>query len=329
MKILVTGGAGFIGSHIVDGLLSAGHAVAVIDDLSSGSRDNLPPQVPLHVVDIVDQKSVQRVFEVERPEAVCHQAAQMSVSRSVREPLFDAQVNCIGLINVLDAAARQGCGRFVFASSGGVLYGDVTVPAPESTPSNPLTPYGITKWVGERYLKFFAEEHGFAAVALRYSNVYGPRQNPHGEAGVVAIFSKKLLAGERATINGDGRYVRDYVYGPDVARANVIAITAPLPEVRPKTLVSLNIGTGIGTDVNELEAMIRSRVGDMLARRGGAVSLPEPVHGPARPGDLRSNLLDAKLAEAVLGWRPSVPLGEGLAQTVGWFGEQSTPVGRA
>jgi UDP-glucose 4-epimerase len=319
MKILVTGGAGFIGSHIVDGLLAAGHAVAVIDDLSSGDRANLPAGVPLHVVDIVDGKAVAAVFDAERPDAVCHQAAQMSVSRSVREPLFDAQVNCIGLINVLDAAARQGCRRVVFASSGGVLYGDVTSPAPESTPANPVSPYGITKWVGERYLKFFAEEHGLATVALRYSNVYGPRQNPHGEAGVVAIFCKKLLAGEPATINGDGRYIRDYVYGPDVARANVIALTHDLPQVQPKTLTSLNIGTGIGTDVNDLESMIRVAVRSMLERRGRGAELPLPLHGPARPGDLRSNLVDASLAGRVLGWRPEVSLADGIAKTAEWF----------
>ncbi|MFN5755941.1 MAG: NAD-dependent epimerase/dehydratase family protein [Planctomycetia bacterium] len=319
MKIIVTGGAGFIGSHIVDGLLAAGHAVAVIDDLSSGDRANLPVGVPLHVVDIVDAKAVAGVFATERPDAVCHQAAQMSVSRSVREPVFDAQVNCIGLINVLDAAAHHGCRRVVFASSGGVLYGDVTTPAPESTPANPVSPYGITKWVGERYLKFFAEEHGLATVALRYSNVYGPRQNPHGEAGVVAIFCKKLLAGEKATINGDGRYVRDYVYGPDVARANVIALTHDLSQVQPKTLTSLNIGTGIGTDVNELEAMIRTAVGSVLERRGRTANLPEPVHGPARAGDLRSNLVDAALAGRVLGWRPEVSLAEGIAKTAEWF----------
>jgi UDP-glucose 4-epimerase len=211
MKILVTGGAGFIGSHIVDRLVAAGHAVSVLDDLSSGARENLPAAVPLHVADIVDAAAVARVFDAEQPDAVCHQAAQMSVSRSVREPRFDAEVNCIGLINVLDAAARHRCGRFVFASSGGVLYGDVTAPAPEDTPADPVSPYGITKWVGERYLRFYAAEHGLAAVALRYSNVYGPRQNPHGEAGVVAIFCRKLLAGEPARINGDGRYVRDYV----------------------------------------------------------------------------------------------------------------------
>jgi len=322
MNILVTGGAGFIGSHIVDGLIAAGHRVAVLDDLSSGSRDNLPPGVPLHVADIVDPLAVGRVFDAARPDAVCHQAAQMSVSRSVREPLFDAQVNCIGLINVLEAAARHGCRRIVFASSGGVLYGEVTTPAPESTPANPVSPYGITKWVGERYLKFFAEEHRMATVALRYSNVYGPRQNPHGEAGVVAIFCKKLLAGEPARVNGDGRYVRDYVFGPDVARANVLALTADLPAVAPGTLTSLNIGTGLGSDVNELEAMIRAAVGEALMRRGRGGPLPPPEHGQARPGDLRSNLVDASRASELLGWRPTVSLDAGLSLTAEWFADR-------
>jgi UDP-glucose 4-epimerase len=322
MKILVTGGAGFIGSHIVDGLRAAGHSVAVIDDLSSGARDNLPAAVPLHVVDIVDAAAVQGVVATERPDAICHQAAQMSVSRSVREPLFDAQVNCIGLINVLDAAAAAGCRRFVFASSGGVLYGDVATPVPEDAPADPVSPYGITKWVGERYLRFYAAEHGMAAVALRYSNVYGPRQNPHGEAGVVAIFSKKLLAGTPSTINGDGRYVRDYVYGPDVARANIAALTKDIPEVRPGTLTSLNIGTGIGTDVNELEASLRATVDRIRAARGQPPA-PAPLHGPARPGDLRSNLVDAARAGRILGWRPAVSLPEGLGLTARWFAEQA------
>jgi UDP-glucose 4-epimerase len=323
MNILVTGGAGFIGSHIVDGLLAAGHQVAVIDDLSSGARENLPPGVPLHVVDIVDGAAVRGVFERERPEAVCHQAAQMSVSRSVREPLFDAQVNCIGLINVLDAAVATGCRRFVFASSGGVLYGDVTTPAPETTPANPVSPYGITKWVGERYLAFYAQEHGLAAVALRYSNVYGPRQNPHGEAGVVAIFCKKLLAGQAATINGDGRYVRDYVFGPDVAAANVAALTRDLPGVTAGTLTSLNIGTGVGTDVNELEAVVRGEVARVLEARGTSARLPAPVHGPARAGDLRSNLVSAARAADVLGWRPTVAFSDGVARTVAWFADRA------
>ena len=323
MKVLVTGGAGFIGSHIVDRLLADGHHVAVIDDLSSGSRGNLPEDVPLHVADIVDTAAVADVIARERPEAICHQAAQMSVSRSVREPLFDAQVNCIGLINVLDAAVANGCRRVVFASSGGVLYGEATSPAPETTAANPISPYGITKWVGERYLSFYAREHGLAAVALRYSNVYGPRQNPHGEAGVVAIFSKKLLAGESATINGDGRYIRDYVYGPDVAEANFVALTANLPQVQPGTLTSLNIGTGIGTDVNELEAVIRQHVAAQIATQAKAVSLPTPVHGPARAGDLRSNLVDASLAADVLGWKPTRTLSDGIGETVSWFAQRA------
>jgi UDP-glucose 4-epimerase len=323
MRVLVTGGAGFIGSHIVDALLAAGHDVAVLDDLSSGARDNLPAGVPLHFADIVDPAAVARVFAAARPDAVCHQAAQMSVSRSVREPLFDAQVNCIGLINVLEAAARQSVRRVVFASSGGVFYGDVTIPAPETTPPNPSSPYGITKWVGERYLRFFAVEHGMETVALRYSNVYGPRQNPHGEAGVVAIFCKRLLAGEASRINGDGCYVRDYVFGPDVARANLLALTSRSPQLAAGTLTSLNIGTGRGADVNEIEGMIRHAVGAALARGGGSTSLPPPEHGPARPGDLRSNLVDAALAGAVLGWRADVRLEEGLALTAEWFAARS------
>jgi nucleoside-diphosphate-sugar epimerase len=245
------------------------------------------------------------------------------------QQVYDEPVNAFvaGFIgsptmNFLDAAVRTGCGRFVFASSGGVLYGDVTAPAPEATPANPVSPYGITKWVGERYLKFYAEEHGLAAVALRYSNVYGPRQNPHGEAGVVAIFCKKLLAGEPATINGDGRYVRDYVYGPDVARANLIAITADLPAIQPKTLTSLNIGTGLGTDVNELEAQLRQALAATLADRGRSAPLPPPLHGPARPGDLRSNLVDASRAAQLLGWKPTVSFADGLASTATWFADR-------
>ena len=323
MKTLVTGGAGFIGSHIVDALLAAGHAVAVLDDLSSGSADNLPTGVPLHQVDIRDAAAVAEVFATEQPDTVCHQAAQMSVSRSMREPLFDAQVNCIGLINVLDAAVATGCRRVVFASSGGVLYGDVTTPASETTPANPISPYGITKWVGEKYLQFYAREHGLAAVALRYSNVYGPRQNPHGEAGVVAIFCRKLLALEPARINGDGRYVRDYVYGPDVAAANLAALTLGNAAVPPGQLVSLNIGTGIGTDVNQLENMLRNQMADLLAAAGRPTALPPPDHGPARTGDLRSNLVAADRAADVLAWRPTTSLEAGLATTARWFLEQA------
>ena len=324
MRVMVTGGAGFIGSHIADALLAAGHEVGVIDDLSSGSRDNLPATVPFEVVDIRDRAAVFAAFATFRPEVVCHQAAQMSVSRSVRDPLFDAEVNGIGLINVLDAAVAQACRRVVFASSGGVLYGEQTAPAPEETPADPVSPYGITKWVGERYLKFYAAEHGLGAMALRYSNVYGPRQNPHGEAGVVAIFLNRFLAGQPATINGDGRYVRDYVYGGDVARANVLALTAPDERVPRGRLTSLNIGTGIGTDVVELESRIRRGLAEVTGKQGGAVSYPDPLHGPARPGDLRSNIVDASLAGKVLGWRPEVGLEDGISRTAAWFAARKT-----
>lgn len=205
MKVLVTGGAGFIGSHIVDELLAAGHTPVVLDNLSTGRKENLPGDVVLHEVDICQRDAVRKVFEQEHPEAVCHQAAQMSVGRSVKEPSFDAEVNILGFLNVLEAAAETGAKRIVFASSGGVLYGDVTEPQPETCPANPISPYGISKWAGERYLRFFTAEHGLETVALRYSNVYGPRQNPHGEAGVVAIFCQRMLAGEPTRINGDGQ----------------------------------------------------------------------------------------------------------------------------
>jgi UDP-glucose 4-epimerase len=229
------------------------------------------------------------------------------------------------LFNVLDAAVARGCSRFVFASSGGVLYGEQTTPAPEDTPADPVSPYGITKWVGERYLKFYAAEHGLGAMALRYANVYGPRQNPHGEAGVVAIFLKRYLAGQTATINGDGRYVRDYVYGGDVARANLLALTASDDRIPRGRLTSLNIGTGIGTDVVDLEARIRSGLVDVMTRSGRPASYPAPLHGPARAGDLRSNIVDARRAETVLGWRPEVGLEEGIGRTAVWFaGQPST-----
>jgi UDP-glucose 4-epimerase len=210
----------------------------------------------------------------------------------------------------------------VFASSGGVLYGDVTEPALETAPANPLSPYGITKWAGEKYLNFFAREHGLTSVALRYSNVFGPRQNPHGEAGVVAIFCKQFLNGHAAHINGDGKYVRDYVYGPDVAAANLAAIELSKASFASEKVVSLNIGTGIGTDVNELEEKLRTHIGLLRECAGERKILPGPEHGPERVGDLRSNLLDASLASNVLGWKPTHSLDEGLEATSHWFFEK-------
>lgn len=310
VRIIVTGGAGFIGSHVVDLFRKRGHVVAALDDLSSGTRENLPDGVPLFVADVRDLDAVGRVFNEFRPTAVCHQAAQMSVSRSVREPAFDAQTNILGLINVLEAGVAVGVKRVTFASSGGVLYGDVDEPAPEDAPCSPVSPYGISKWAGEKYLEFFAREHGLQSVALRYSNVYGPRQNPHGEAGVVAIFCKKMLAGEACTINGDGGCIRDYVYVDDVARANVLALTGDLKE----RFVAFNIGTAVGTDVNQLELGLRKEF-ERIAGRKALL----PKYGPPRAGDLRSNLISPARAAARLGWQPEVNLECGLRQTFDWF----------
>lgn len=315
MRVLVSGGAGFIGSHIVDGLLSKGHQPFVVDDLSTGSRQNLPQGVPLFEVDVCDGEQLKSVFDEVRPDWVCHQAAQMSVSRSMREPVYDARVNVIGLLQVLENSARTGVKRIVFASSGGVLYGDVSTPATEDCQARPISPYGIAKWVGEQYLQFFAREHGLQAVALRYANVYGPRQNPHGEAGVVAIFSKRLLAGEPATINGDGRYVRDYVYVTDVARANILALESSLPN----SFLPLNIGTGSGTDVNELAELVRGHVQSIWKAAGSTDVAPVCLHGEARIGDLRTNLVCADQARLTLGWKPEIPLADGLRDTVAWF----------
>jgi UDP-glucose 4-epimerase len=211
----------------------------------------------------------------------------------------------------------------VFASSGGVLYGDVTQPALETAPANPISPYGITKWTGEKYLDFYAREHGLTSVALRYSNVFGPRQNPHGEAGVIAIFCKQLLNGHAAHINGDGKYIRDYVYGPDVAAANLAAIELSKESFASEKVVRLNIGTGIGTDVNELEEKLRTHIELLRKCAGEKTILPGPEHGPERVGDLRSNLLDASLASNVLNWKPTHSLDEGLGATSHWFFEKN------
>jgi len=319
MKVIVTGGAGFIGSHIVDALLAKGHTPVALDNLVSGVRQNLPANVPLYEVDICDAKRVAAVFDEVRPDGVCHQAAQMSVSRSMRDPVFDAENNVMGLLNVFDNSARVGVKRIVFASSGGVLYGEVTAPATEDFPRRPMSAYGISKWVGEQYLEFYARERGLQGVALRYSNVYGPRQNPHGEAGVVAIFCKAMLAGRTATINGDGRYVRDYVYGPDVARANVLA----LETVLKSDFSAFNIGTGTGVDVNEVAAQLLSFTQGHLQKINSPIKVPACRHGEARAGDLRSNLVSPELAAEQLGWKPSIGLSDGLRETVKWFAENS------
>jgi len=318
MRVLVTGGAGFIGSHIVDGLLAAGDEPYIVDDLSTGRRANLRPEVPFFEVDIRDPGQMAEVFDEVRPQAVCHQAAQMSVTLSMREPAFDAEVNIVGLLRLLENSVRTQVSRFVFASSGGALYGDVETPADEQHPQSPLSAYGISKAVGEQYLKFFARERGLSCVALRYANVYGPRQNPEGEAGVVAIFSTKLLSGERPTIFGDGSLVRDYVFVKDVAAANLLAIQKPFANA----FTAINIGTGIGTTVQGLANDIRAACQQVWDRRNSHQSVPEPGYGPPRAGDLRSSLISPALARQILGWQPTVTLAAGLQETVDWFAQR-------
>jgi UDP-glucose 4-epimerase len=275
--------------------------------------------VPLEVVDIRDANRLADAFARHHPQAVCHQAAQMSVSRSVREPRVDAEINLIGLLNVLQCACEQQASRFVFASSGGVMYGDVFEPADEEAPCRPISPYGISKWCGEQYLRFYAREHNLPCIALRYANVYGPRQNPHGEAGVVAIFCRQMLAGVQATIHGDGSCVRDYVYVDDVAAANVAALTHAVPDV----FQALNIGTGIGTDVNALADELWRACRAACSLPG---DIPPPQHGPPRAGDLRSNIVSTRRAREVLGWAPRTSLSAGLKTTVEWFVERALPV---
>jgi UDP-glucose 4-epimerase len=302
MKVLVTGGAGFIGSHISDQLLAAGHDVAVVDDLSSGKRENLSDKARLHVLDIRSPE-LGKVFAEEKPEVVIHCAAQISVSRSVREPAFDATVNLVGPLNMLQHCVETGVRKIIFSSSGGTVYGEVPgEPAPENTVFAPMSPYGISKMAFEYYLEFFRQEFGLTYTALRYGNVYGPRQDPHGEAGVVAIFSKMMLSGKTPTINGDGKYYRDYVYAGDVARANVICLNKGDNR-------AFNVGTAITTDVNELYAVLKK-----------VIEFPnEANHGPHRPGDLRRSVLAIDRAREELGWVPQMTLEEGFRNTVEYF----------
>lgn len=322
-RVLVTGGAGFIGSHIVERVLQRGDDVAVLDNLSTGARENLPAGVPFFMADTRHRQRVAAVFEEWRPEVVCHQAAQMSVSLSVREPSFDAEVNVLGLLNVLENCVRTSVRRVVFASSGGVLYGEVAEPADEESPQRPISPYGISKQMGEQYLQFFANEHGLESVALRYANVYGPRQNPHGEAGVVAIFCQRMLAGEPTTIHGDGGCRRDYVAVSDVAEANLLSMALPMTD----RFAAFNIGTGIGTNVNQLAERLLSLCQSASRRLGSAIECPRPVHGPARAGDLQSNLLNCRKAGEQLGWRPQTTLTDGLSSAVDWFANRLTERG--
>ena len=303
MRVLVTGGAGFVGSHVAESLLKRGHEVAVVDDLSSGKRANVPQGAAFFEEDV--RSGCANAFRSFRPEAVCHLAAQMDVRRSVREPGFDADVNVLGTVRLLESCVRHGVGRVVFASTGGAVYGEQReFPAPEEHPQWPVSPYGVSKLAGERYLNCYHAQHGLPYAALRYANVYGERQDPYGEAGVVAIFSGNLAAGRPSIIFGGGEQTRDYVYVGDVARANVLALEDDA------ALGAYNVGTGVETSVVELYEKMASLSGRDLP----------PEHGPARPGEQSRSSVDPTKAARELGWKPEVDLASGLQRTMRFFG---------
>jgi UDP-glucose 4-epimerase len=306
VKILVTGGAGFIGSHIVDLFLSAGHEVCVVDDLSTGFRHNVPPQVPLHVVDIRDSQLAD-VFESEKPEVVCHQAARANVRESFEKPLLYAEVNILGSLNVLECCRRFHVRKVIYASTGGAVYGAPEwLPVTEQHPINPLDPYGASKHHVEHYLHLYEKNFGIAYTSLRYPNVYGPRQNPFGEAGVVAIFARQMLDEIRPVINGTGEQERDFVSAMDIAQANLSALTKGDGEI-------MNIGSGIATSVNT----IYSTLAELTGYREKA------VYGPAKAGEVFKIYLNAGRAKEILGWTPNISLKEGLGATVEYFRKSS------
>jgi UDP-glucose 4-epimerase len=302
VRVLITGGAGFIGSQIADAHRRRGDDVAVVDSLASGRRDFVPNGARFYEIDVRDS-ALAEVFARERPEVVNHHAAQASVSVSVRDPILDADVNVLGTLRVAMLSAQHGARQVIFASTGGALYGDpARLPADEATPIRPLSPYGCAKAVAEQYLALYERLHELGAICLRYANVYGPRQDPHGEAGVVAIFTRALLAGRTATIHGDGEQTRDFVFVDDVVRANLAAADRGARG-------AYNIGTGRATSVNTIYGALARLTGSKAAA----------ASGPPRPGDVRHITLDAAAAAAALGWSPATSIDDGLAATVDWF----------
>ena len=302
MKICVTGGAGFIGSHVVDGFIDQKHEVVVIDNLSMGRMENLNPKAKFYLMDI-RSKEVEKVFENEEFDVICHHAAQMDVRTSVEDPFFDADVNILGSLNLLHNCVRFNVNKFLFASTGGAVYGNqLTYPCDENHINDPVSPYGVGKLTVEKYLYYYAVEFGIRYVSLRYANIYGPRQNAQGEAGVVAIFCDRLLRGQQPIINGDGKQTRDYVYVGDVVKANLGALAFKENEI-------FNIGTAIETDVNTLFGYLNEMTGAEAQEK----------HGPAKSGEQRRSVISSQKAEKLLGWKPAVGLENGLKRTVEFF----------
>ena len=302
MKVLVTGGAGFIGSHLVDRLVLEGHEAVVVDNLATGKRRNINRAARFYKMDIQSWR-LERVFRNERPNVVMHLAAQMDVRKSVEDPMFDAQVNVLGTLNVLQQAVKHGVRKVVFSSSGGAIYGEQeTYPAAETHVTRPLSPYGLSKLCGEQYLSYFQRVSGLQAVSLRYANVYGPRQDPEGEAGVVAIFIQKMLNNEQAVINGNGRQTRDFVFVDDVVEAN-------LAMMGQETQGTYNVGTGVETSINDLFRILVQHTG----------STCKEVHGPAKKGEQARSVIDSMKLRQEVSWEPKADLSEGLKKTVEYF----------
>ena len=305
-KALVTGGAGFIGSHVVDLLLEKGYEVVIVDNLASGSIKNIDNRAKFYQADILSD-AIGTIFSAEKPDYVFHLASQISVSKSLREPMYDANMNILGSISIMEACVKHGVKKLVFSSTGGALYGDPKrIPCDEKTEILPLCPYGVAKFCVEQYLSYYYRVHGLNYISLRYSNVYGPRQNPFGEAGVVAIFAKKLLKKEIPTINGDGAQTRDFVYVSDVARANLLAAEGSASGV------SINIATGKETSVNEIFEKLEKNIKSGIKLK----------HAPGIKGEVRRISLDCSLANRLLGWKPKVDIDEGIKRTVDFFREE-------
>jgi UDP-glucose 4-epimerase len=305
MKILVTGGAGFIASHIVDAYIELGHEVIVVDNLSTGNMDFVNKKARFIEADITDKDSIQTIIREEKPEALNLHAAHIQVGNSVKDPQFDAKNNIFGLLNIMEAAKDVGVKRVLFASTGGAMYGNKPTPFDESMKEEPLSPYGISKRAGELYLNYYHELYKIPYCVLRYSNVYGPRQNPHGESGVIAIFLEMMTAGKAPVINGDGTHTRDYVYVSDVVAANVKALQSEYVGV-------MNIGTTTEISTNDVfRKLVQELHSDI-----------EEKHGPERPGEQVTSSLKYDKAKEVLGWEPQVPFDEGVKKVVEWYKER-------
>jgi UDP-glucose 4-epimerase len=303
MKVLVTGGAGFIGSHIVDRLVDEKYKVVVVDDLSTGKQEYINKKAKFYKLDIQD-KRLEGIFKKEKPDYVNHQAAQKDVRVSVSDPIYDARINILGTINILQNCIKYNVKKLIFASTGGAIYGEQeTFPAPETHPTRPVSPYGITKLVAEHYMQYYKTIYGLDYVSLRYSNVYGPRQDPYGEAGVVAVFTQKMLNGGQPVINGDGEQTRDFVYVGDVVEANILAMKNSTQEN------IFNIGTGIETTVNQIFNHLREIINPNIQEK----------HNPPKKGEQRRSVIECSRAKSVLHWEPKTSLIDGLQKTFKYF----------